>query len=95
LVRNGLAFILFVCFGWIASRLKGAPAALVIGVAGCAALAAFSRYFGFGAALEAVAMSLAALALFKLLDSIAGIAHEWRRGRGWRAIFKPPQSSAG
>jgi CHASE2 domain-containing sensor protein len=92
--RHALAFVLFVAFVFIAARFEAAPAALVIGLIGIAALALFSRAVGFSGALEAVATGLAAFGLFKLLDSIVGIAHQWRRGRGWRAIFKPPQTPA-
>jgi CHASE2 domain-containing sensor protein len=94
LARHGLAFSLFVFFGVIAARLNAAPAALVIGVLGTAALALFSRSLGFGAAIEAVATGLAAFGLFKLLDSLVSIVFDWRRGQGWRAILKPPQSTA-
>lgn len=93
--QHALAFALFVLFAFIAARLEAAPAALAIGLAGALALVVFSRPVGFGGALQAVATGLAAFGLFKLLDSIAGIAHQWRRGRGWRAIFKPPQSPVG
>jgi CHASE2 domain-containing sensor protein len=95
LLRNVLAIVLFAVFGYIAAHLKPVPAVVVIGIAACGALALFAPALGFGGGLEAVATGLAAFGMFKLFDSIAGIAHEWRHGKGWHALLKPPHSSAG
>lgn len=83
-----LAFVLFAVFAILAARLQGLVAVALIGGVSLGALMLFSRGMDFGAAVEIVALGLTVFALFKIVDSAAGIAFDWRHGLGWRALLK-------
>jgi CHASE2 domain len=86
-----LAFIvpIFAVLGLLGIRLQVAAATIIVGSIALVLLVILSRLLGFAAAAEIMAYALVMYGLLKLSDSLLTIIHDWRKGVGWRAIFKP------
>lgn len=86
-VRGSVIVLAFVAFAYMVRRLQGVVAALLISAVSFGLLYAIARLFSLADGIAVVAAALTGLALFKLLESLVGLAFSMRT-LGWRAILK-------
>jgi len=87
LLTNIITLLVFLIFAYVARKLQGAPAVIVIGLLSVPILFAVSRFYSFADGVTILGVAVPGFALFKLIDSCAHIVVHLP-SLGWRALLK-------
>lgn len=85
--RGSLIIAAFLGFVFLTRRFQGLVAGLLISAIAFGLLCVIARMFNLADGVAVIAASITGLALFKLLESLAGLASGIRT-HGWRAVLK-------
>jgi CHASE2 domain-containing sensor protein len=86
-LTNIITLLVFLIFAYVARKLQGAPAVIVIGLLSVPILFAVSRFYSFADGVTILGVAVPGFALFKLIDSCAHIVVHLP-SLGWRALLK-------